>query len=352
MDVPSWSFDDCVSLSRVELPDTLTTVHSYAFRGCALERIGIPESVTYVDIFAFDNSFSPTNPSCPNRNMKIYAVPGSAAQKYAEWNDVPWVAASQVFSPDGLTCMVTEEELPYYLANNWFPYPVATVYSPSGSAILIAESELPAYEATGWSKDKYAYYTPMYALDGRIVDILNSQVEAYKAVGWYDHTGYVCTKADQTVGEYGYASAVSYVETILGLTDQADPSYWTFYAKRNDLCAQWRQAIGSPIAVLGYSISHNVIGVPVVNMTLRNLTPAACGSLEVKFTCVDAYGNVTTDYPWLYDGTFTGYDDTANIPAYGTKTFAWTLYSNERTSSIRNPYALRAVFADGSVWGR
>ena len=131
---------------------------------------------------------------------------------------------------------------------------------------------------------------------------------------------------------------------------EADSRYWTFFSKRNTLCAAWQKAIGSPIAISGNTITHNSIGIPEVNIQFRNLTMVDVVSFEVKFTCIDAYGNATSD--WSHrNGTFAGYMDSDTIPAYGTEVYTWTMYSNERTTSIRNARILRAAFADGSTWG-
>lgn len=47
-------FQDCLSLKRVSLPDTLTLIGDHAFYGCEnLEEINIPESVTRIGTLAF-----------------------------------------------------------------------------------------------------------------------------------------------------------------------------------------------------------------------------------------------------------------------------------------------------------
>ncbi len=350
-----FSFDEYKALSRVELPDTMTEIPHYAFSNCNLSRIGIPSSVVSLSGYSFD-TYELRSQQSANRNMVIYCSKDSAAERFAQNNGLAYVYATQVFAADGRTCMVTDEELPAYLGSGWYQYPVTIVYSSDGSSVLIAANELSFYEASGWSADKYSLYTTMYALDGRQVDILNSQVADYQAVGWYLLPDYICAAIDNIIAEAGYTQAgyaigVELLEEAMATTGgEADSRYWTFFSKRNTLCAAWQKAIGSPIAISGNTITHNSIGIPEVNIQFRNLTMVDVVSFEVKFTCIDAYGNATSD--WSHrNGTFAGYMDSDTIPAYGTEVYTWTMYSNERTTSIRNARILRAAFADGSTWG-
>ncbi|MBP5246101.1 MAG: hypothetical protein J6036_06570, partial [Clostridia bacterium] len=92
-------------------------------------------------------------------------------------------------------------------------------------------------------------------------------------------------------------------------------------------------------------------GVPEANISLKNLTNKTIDYCEVKFTCYDAHNKVTTDYPSLYNGTFKGYSND-NINPYGKVTWAWTLYSNEKTFSIGNIYMVFIRYTDGTTWSR
>ena len=54
--INNYAFENCISLSAVELPDTITNIGNYAFYGCqSLMEIVIPESVTTMGAYAFAN---------------------------------------------------------------------------------------------------------------------------------------------------------------------------------------------------------------------------------------------------------------------------------------------------------
>lgn len=204
-------------------------------------------------------------------------------------------------------------------------------------------------------KVEYAYqsdvYTTMYALDGRTQEVLNSQVAANQKVGWYLFPDYLCAQADDLVSTDGYSAAVYYMEYFMEEYFWED-YYYQLVAKRNSLCEAWKKQIKCPIAILDNWISYNSIGTPEVNITYRNQTGLTVNAFEDQFTCIDAYGNVTTDYDNLYNGVVTSHDDHADVSPYDTWTETVTLYSNERTTSIRDPHIVRAAFSDGTIWTR
>lgn len=449
------AFDNYSNLSRVELPDTLTKVSDYAFYDCPLTRIGIPDSVTLISFCAFGRPELSSNRNggdsewhLPNRDLVIYCVPGSAASEFATKYNIEQVAATQIFYPDGRTCMVTTAEKSTYLENGWYEQPMIgmyaedgrtqvvaigkvsnyessgwytnlediciTIYSESGKELqilkalaaeyakanwhdnkadaqatlyavdgqtttvwkndiasylatgwytqpvtllyandgrtqIVATVDVPTYEKAGWSRNADAVYTTMYALDGRTNKVPNAKIAENQAVGWYLYPDYICAKADATVKTDGYAAAVNYVESAM--KDSAKENYYSALVnKRNNLCSAWQKSIGCPIAILSSSIGHNSIGIPTVRIYYRNLTGTTLNALELKFTCIDAYNNVTTDWPTLYDGTFTGYSDTEYLAPYSIGGATWTLNSNERTTSIRNLHIIRAAFSDGTIW--
>ena len=444
---------DYKSLRRVELPNTLTTIPNAAFNGCPLTRIGIPESVTFIaetNAFGDTNNKKETGWQLKNQDLIVYCVPGSTASEFATKYNVKQIAATQVFCPDGRTCMVSDIEKPEYLANGWYETPVlgiyaedgqtqvvttdevssyeaqgwhtnlkdicTTIYSEAGEnfqvpkglasayekagwhlneadaksilyaldgrtttvwksevseyiavgwytqpmtllyaadgrTLVVETTDVPTYEAMGWTQDINLAYTTMYALDGRTQEVPNEKIADNQAVGWYLYPDYVCANADIIVSSSGYADAVTYVESIMQ-DDTKKEYYSAIVNKRNSLCSAWQKAIGCPIAFLGSSIGHNSIGVPTVNIIYRNLSDVTLNAFELKFTCVDAYGKATTDWPTLYDGTFKGYSDNENLAPYSIGYGTWTLNSNERTTSIRNLQMIRAVFSDGSIWQR
>ena len=75
-------FFNCVSLSEVTLPETVTTIADSAFTGCeSLSKITIPASVTEIA----DNAFNRAD------NVVIYCYTDSVAHTYAETNSIEYV---------------------------------------------------------------------------------------------------------------------------------------------------------------------------------------------------------------------------------------------------------------------
>ena len=69
--------------SDVVIPDTVTTIDSYAFADCeTLISVVIPESVKTISWRAFENC----------TNLTIHATLGSCAEKYTKENNIQFVA--------------------------------------------------------------------------------------------------------------------------------------------------------------------------------------------------------------------------------------------------------------------
>jgi hypothetical protein len=66
------AFRDCYGLSRVTIPESVTSIGAYAFSGCrSIENITIPESVTSIGTYAFDNCSNLASITIPNGVTKI-----------------------------------------------------------------------------------------------------------------------------------------------------------------------------------------------------------------------------------------------------------------------------------------
>ncbi len=189
-------------------------------------------------------------------------------------------------------------------------------------------------------------------LDLQEIKVLPAEVRAYEAAGWYQYNDFINAWAMKLAGEQGYEAAVNYLEGKLYSAEfnygsSATPAQ---LATLDSLYQNWYAQTGVPLVIRNTSISYNSINVPQVNINLLNISGKYVTSFELEWVCYDAYGNITTDYPWLYNGSFTGWMDNADLSARQTKSYYWTLYSNERTTSIRNLRVTRVAFSDGTSW--
>lgn len=302
-----------------------------------------------IEIFAANDTVTLYAPDGRTRE-----VPANEVDAYLKvgWYKNP---VTILYSSDGRTRVTFLDEVDAYLKAGWYRTKeealYVTLYAPDGRTRSTLRSEVDAYLRVGWYRTKEEIYTTMYALDGRTKEVLKADVAANQRVGWYLYPDYVIAKADALLSTNGYSDAVDYVEEIMDKS-VGQSYYSTLVNKRNSLCSAWRQKIGCPVAILDSWITYNSIGIPEVHVFYRNLTPATLNAFELEFTCIDAYGNVTTDFPTLYNGNITGQSDHENLEPYGVSGGYWTLYNNERTTSIRNLHMIRAAFSDGTIWKR
>ena len=114
--------------------------------------------------------------------------------------------------------------------------PVTEVFASDGRTMVIASSELETYKNVGWFEN---YIATLYSIDGRTINVYAKDVPAYKNVGWYDRNEYYMAMADKYASEYGYRSAVEYLE---GLFD--DGKYTDALGdKKVEFCSAWMKEI-------------------------------------------------------------------------------------------------------------
>lgn len=97
--INGYAFKNCKNLSEINIPDSVTIIQSYAFAGCdKLEKLTIPASVEkiYTRIYGFDEN------NIKYENIAIYGENDSKAQEYAEENEIP-------FNPPATTATTTTE---------------------------------------------------------------------------------------------------------------------------------------------------------------------------------------------------------------------------------------------------
>lgn len=88
----------------------------------------------------------------------------------------------ELYSLDGRTVSVLQDEKDKWIAVGWYNLPPVTVYSLNGKELIIPGEYIEAYEKVGWYKEPPA---TVYALDGRVKKVPVDSVEAYLNVGWY-----------------------------------------------------------------------------------------------------------------------------------------------------------------------
>ena len=83
------AFLDCVLLEKISLPEGVERIEEAAFAGCIkLKEIHIPGSVTFIQRGTDDKSSA----FYDDENVTIYAPKGSYAEKYAEQENIKFVA--------------------------------------------------------------------------------------------------------------------------------------------------------------------------------------------------------------------------------------------------------------------
>ena len=195
----------------------------------------------------------------------------------------------------------------------------------------------------------------MYALDGRTALVPENQVAANQKVGWYLYNDYVkaiTSKTDSIMKNSGYMAAYDYILDAFLSTPDDSPQELEFYKKLQDVCRLWQNAAGAPIVVTGKWVTYDRYGDPQMNVTVQNLQPFAVTYFELDWTCLDVYGKVTTDYPYLYNGNFTGYSTDPDLDGYSRDTFVWDLSDYSRTRSAGNMRVSAVSYENGYVWTR
>ena len=88
--IPRNAFYKCTALVEINIPDSVTEIGRYAFSGCdSLEKIWIPESVVDIEDYAMGYTGSKVS-----EILTIYGNSGSAAESYANKNNIAFVAIS------------------------------------------------------------------------------------------------------------------------------------------------------------------------------------------------------------------------------------------------------------------
>ncbi len=193
-------------------------------------------------------------------------------------------------------------------------------------------------------------YETMYSLAGETAEVQKKHVPSWEEAGWYTLPNYFGALADQKINDEGYNEAVEYLEQSV----KSYPKYADILNnKKNAILQRWYRATGCPIAIIETKVTaNNRRDIPEVTVTFRNLTQKTIVRYDWRGTCIDAYGHMTSDYP--YDSKyyyFGGYDPDTHKP--GERFSAtWTLSRNEQTVRMTNCYITAVAFEDGTIWRR
>lgn len=116
--IPRYCFSHCDSLTTIVLPDSVTSVSDYAFGSCkSLKDITIPATVTEISPKAFFKS----------DNVTIHGYSGSAAERFALENEIPFVLI------DDITVPTDPVVVPTTTADFTTTAPTASTTVPSGT---------------------------------------------------------------------------------------------------------------------------------------------------------------------------------------------------------------------------
>ncbi len=104
--IDSYAFEDCTGLTSVTIPNSVTSIDQFAFSGCTgLTRIDIPNGVTYISQYTFKNCKSLTSVSIPNSVTGIgkYAFSGCTGLTAVALPDRAYIYEGAFYGCTGLT---------------------------------------------------------------------------------------------------------------------------------------------------------------------------------------------------------------------------------------------------------
>ena len=94
------------------------------------------------------------------------------------------IYAAWIYSGNGTSVDVEENELQAYLSDGWYEYPVVTLYAEDGRCEVFPETMKEAQLTVGWYESNEV---TLYAADGRSAVFPISKKNAQMTVGWYPY---------------------------------------------------------------------------------------------------------------------------------------------------------------------
>lgn len=117
-----------------------------------------------------------------------------------------------------------------------------------------------------------------------------------------------------------------------------------FYRVQNEARIKNERVIVDEVSLL-----HNKFHIPIVYMTVRNVSDKKIQALEVQFDCYDEMG-FPVNHSYYVNNTYTGIAADANIEVGKTDILILELYGYKRTSNIKKVRFTQILYADGSHW--
>lgn len=293
-------FSACPSLKHVELPDTIKELGEYEFVNCPLTRIGIPESVTHLAYNTFGNShvsgeYPNYTYTLENRDLVIYCVPGSAASDFATKYNVQQVAATQVFHPDGRTCMVSSQEKPEYLKKGWFEAPCTFIYNADGRIEAVENDQIETYRSQGWSTSPSSF-SVLYSENGETKVVANTETATLEQQGWHKEI------ADATTTIY--AAGHKTLQVLKGEVDAYESAGWsrtetnqkvTLYAPDGSTIAVWDDEVETYKAVGWYEVP--VVSMHTADGTIQVVPISDALEMDYRYLVQFDAQRILRDYP-------------------------------------------------------
>ena len=195
--IGQYAFYNCDGVTALSIPDSVEQLEQYAFYHCEeLTQINIPDSVTSIGRYVFT--------SCPK--LTVYCNLGSAIQKYAANNNIPFVTSThsiqytlekQFAAPNGETMLQSVDNINNYQIKitNLTTGKQITGAKANLLVILLSAAEVSAGDTIRIELTSKQDETVPFATEVTLNEKMNGQTEMVTL-----QKGYIKTTPDRTDG--------------------------------------------------------------------------------------------------------------------------------------------------------